>query len=227
MNGTLASFFVRCAAGSFDRQLRVVELVGESAWQFDMTSAILTFGEQYRWHTQILGAESYGSSTWLWAWANDASEIPLELLGAAKMMRIFGQHHQIPELAEPEIPLGEINGHYLSMIASGVCRANAYFRAPYQDGAAFLLIQDESFPRSTEPPLYRIVSVFAQAISSLDIDDHNLAFVGYLEYHGLAFEAQGGRIVVRHDNEPALTATFDESSRLANLEAKLKPVQSG
>ena len=34
------------------------------------------------------------------------------------------------------------------MIASGVCDADAYYRGPYEGGAAFLLIKDERFPRS-------------------------------------------------------------------------------
>ena len=94
----------------------------------------------------------------------------------------MGEERLISELTEPQLPLGEINGHFFGMIAVGVCQANAYYRGPYDGGAAFLLINDEAFPRNTDPPLQRIASVFPQAISGIDIPNHKLALMGHLKY---------------------------------------------
>lgn len=112
-------------------------------------------------------------------------------------------------------------GHVLAMIASGVCRADAYYRCTYEGGAAFVLIMDENFPKCTDPPLQRIATVFPQAIALLEIPDHKLALAGYLDHYGLRHEQDGDKIVVKENGEPVLTATFDERNRLTNLETTL------
>jgi hypothetical protein len=137
--------FSRYIAVSFGKQLHLAELVGSSNWHFDLSSGLLSFGNEYRWQVQVLGSEAEESQTWLWAWANEASGIPTALLGSALTLRMLGESHGIAELVEPEVPFGEVNGHLLAMIGSGVCRADAYYRCPYQGGAAFVLIKDENF----------------------------------------------------------------------------------
>lgn len=72
-----------------------------------------------------------------------------------------------------------------------------------------------------DPPLQRIVSIFPQAIASIDIANHKLAFIGYLEYYGLAHEQVEDRLVVKEDGGAVLTATFDELNRLTKLQGTL------
>jgi hypothetical protein len=134
---------------------------------------------------------------------------------------MLGEQHQIRELTELEVSVNVADGHTLSMIASRVCPANACFRCPYEGGALFVLIKDENFPRCTEPPLQRIATIFPQAISSLNIPNHPLAFSGYLDDYGLAYERDQDQIVVKENGVPVLTASFDEQDRLAKLEATL------
>jgi hypothetical protein len=202
--------FCRHAAFSFDKQLHLAELVDGLDWHFNMTSGLLSFGQHLHFRVQILGTESDHDHTWLWAWANEGSHIPPELLQASLQMKALGEEQQIPELTTPLLQLGDIDGHTLAMIASGVCQANAYYRCPYDGGAAFVLIQDESFPKSTEPPLVRIASVFPQAISSIEIADHRLALIGYLEHYGLVGQDEEGKLVVKADGQAVLVAAFDE-----------------
>ena len=152
---------------------------------FDVPTGTLSFGTTHRWHAQILGTESHETNTWLWAWANTGSNLPFALIQASLQMKQLGEQQQIPELTEPQIPLtDEINGHVLSMIASGVCDADAYYRGPYDGGAAFLLIKDAKFPPSKEPPLARLAHFFPQAISAFSIPDHRLALTSYLDQYG-------------------------------------------
>jgi hypothetical protein len=221
MQFELSNLFCRHVVASFDKQVRLSELVGDFHWHLNLASGLLSFADRYKWHVQILGTESDATHTWLWAWADEASNIPSQLLGSALTLRLLGEHYRIPELSEPQFPLGEIDGHFLAIIASGVCRANAYYRCPFDDGAAFLLIKDDGFPRFSELPLNRIASVFPQAISCLDIHDHRLAFAGYLEYYGLPLEEKGSKVIVKENGEPVFTAAFDELNRLTNLEATL------
>jgi hypothetical protein len=213
----LRNLFYQHAAASFGKQLHLAELVGEEDWHFNMASGLLSFGQHLHFHAQVLGTESFENSTWLWAWANEGSKIPFSLLKAALQMKALGEEQQIAELTTPMFQLGDIDGHTLALLASGVCQANAYYRCPYEGGAAFVLIQDESFPKPTEPPLVRIASVFPEAISAIEIPDHRLALMGHLDHYGLAYEEEAGKVLVKENGEAVLTAEFDELNRLTQL----------
>lgn len=221
MNSDLWAIFTHHAASAFAKQLHLDDLVGELDWHVDLGSGCLSFGDRYRWQTQVLGTASEINNSWLWAWANPSGIAP-ELLQAALALRDFGEQHGITELVEAQLPLAEIDGHFLALLASGLLDAGAYYRAPYEGGAAFLLITDERFPRCSEPPLGRIASVFPQALAALDIPNHKIALAGYLESCGLAFESEPARIVVKEKDEPVLMATFDEQERLTHLEVTLR-----
>lgn len=210
------------AAASFDKQLQLADLVGDLSWNFDLHSGTLSFGDKHCWQAQVLGTESHVNNTWLWAWANERSNIPPQLLDAALTVKKYGEQHGIPELTEPELPLGdEVNGHMLAMIASGICEADAYYRGPYEGGAVFLLIKDEKFERHSGNPVLRILHVFPQAISAIDIHDHRVAFVSYLGYYGLKGEPEDNAVVVRQDGKVVIRAEFDELNRLTKLEGTL------
>jgi hypothetical protein len=207
-------------ASSFDKQIHFGTLIDELGWQFNLSNGQISFGEVHRWSIQLLGTES--DDTWLWAWDNKSDDIPTHLLLTSFLMQTVGEQHGIAELTQPEVPLTQIDGHTLALIASGICQANAYYRCPYEGGALFVLIMDENFPKCQEPPLARIALVFPQMIANFEIPNHRLVFSSYLEYYGLAYEQEEDTITVNEGEEQVLTATFDEHNRLTNLEAKLK-----
>ena len=128
-------------------------------------------------------------------------------------MKALGEQHRIDEFTQPQVPLGEITSHIFALIASGVCRADAYFRGPYVGGAAFLLFKAGTLPSNPVSPLIRITRVLPEAISSLEIPNHKLAFLGYLDSSHLVGEAEGNTVVVKEDGKLVLTATFDERQR--------------
>ena len=222
----ISELLFRHTVSSFDKQLHLAELVEGLEWHLDLASGILSFGDRYAWRIQLLGTEAEETQTWLWAWANEASNLPPSLLQSSLQLRAFGEEQQIPELSTPMFPLDGIDGHLLAMLASGVCEADAYYHCPYEGGAAFVLIEDENFPKNTEPPLQRIASVFPQAIASIEIENHGEALTGYLEHYSLVGEVEGNTLVVREDGEAVLTAAFDEEDRLAKLEVSITSVAS-
>lgn len=209
------------AVVAFDKQHHLADLVGDAEWRFDLSTGLLSFGDRYRWQTQLVGTESDSSGTWLWAWANSASRIPAPLLVAGLVLKVFGERHGIPELTEPELSLDSVDGHTLALLASSLCEANAYYRCPHDGGALYVLIMDNSFPKSTTPPLQRVDTVFPQAITALGLPDHRLAFTSYLNWYKLTHQSDANRVVVRENGEPVLTATFDEHHRLTSLESVL------
>jgi hypothetical protein len=218
------SLIARALIGSFAKQLHISGLIGESSWEFDVATGTLSFGNGLHWQAQILGTESYQNNTWLWAWANTGSNLPPALIQASLQIKQFGEQQQIPELTAPQIPItDEINGHVLSMIVSGICDADAYYRGPYDGGAAFLLIKDPRFPRSTKSPLACIAHDFPQAISAFSLSDHRLALTSYLDQCSLSYVVKENAVVVSDGDVALLTAMFDQANRLTKLDVKLMP----
>lgn len=209
---------------AFEKQLFFLGLVQERPSHFDRTTGLLSFGDQHRWQTQIIGTVSEASNTWRWAWANAELNIPPHLLVVSLALKAHGKQNGIPEFTQPELPLAQFDGDTLALHASSACEADAYYRCPHEGGALYVLIMDDNFPECADEPLQRVVLVFPQAIASLDISDHEEALCGYLDHHGLEHEHDDNQIVVRdEDDEPVLTATFDEQRRLTKLEARLEP----
>jgi hypothetical protein len=221
MHPRLTSLFHRHAATAFDKQSHLADLIGSADWHFDLASGVLSFGDRYAWSAQLLGTESDETGTWLWAWANPSPGLAPALLAAAHALKELGEQCSIEELIRPQLPLREIDGHFLATIASGLGLADAYFRAPYDGGAAFLLVKDEAFPRPDVPPLLRIATLFPQALAALDLGDHKVALTHYLAYHRLTGEAAAETLVVRDDDGQVLTAAFDEYQRLTRLNLTL------
>jgi hypothetical protein len=227
MSPLLERLFCQHIAASFDKQMHLGDLVGDRSWRFNMHQGLLSFGDDLQWQIQILGTESEGSQTWLWAWANEASGIPSNLLQAAQAIRELGERNGIQELIDAEVPLSQADGHSLAAIATGVLDSHAYYRGPYEGGAVFLLITDSSFRRASENPPLRIASNFCQVISSYPIASHREAFQAYLRYYALPSRADGSEIVVEQDGTALLTAKFDRLDRLAKLESTVSPNTSG
>jgi hypothetical protein len=227
MQTKTAEMLARCILTSLGKQLHLVDLIGECSWHFDTHAGRLSFGHDVHWQAQILGTESFQNNSWLWAWANSGSNLSPALIQASLQMKQLGEQQQIPELIEPQISLtDEINGNVLSMIANGICNADAYYRGPYDGGAAFLLIKDTAFPRSSKSPLACIAHDFPQAISAISISDHRLALTSYLDQCGIAYTVKGNAVIAKEGDEPVLTAMFDELNRLTKLDVKMRPSTS-
>jgi Family of unknown function (DUF6882) len=218
MNPKLIATLNKHAAATFDKQLHLQELVGDLPWSYDLETGLLGFGDAYQWQTQVLGSQSDATGTWLWGWANEASGIPPSLLADVNSLRKLGAEKAISELCEPKLATDECDGHAWSILATGLCRAPAYYRGAYDGGALYVLIKDPNYPRKIDRPLLRLATVFPQAISTYEISDHKLALVGHAELLGLSFEQKGNDIVVANDRGQKLTARFDDQHRLTKLE---------
>lgn len=206
---------------AFDRQLLLADFIGDLPWAYDLQTGILSFGDRFTWRAEVLGTESEETDTWLWAWANEASNIPLEKQAASLKLKALGEEHDIAELTEPLVPLEHADGHAFASIAVGEGLGKAYYRGPYEGGAAFLLITDEQLELKVDDPLQRILTVFPQAISAMEISDHREALRGYLEHYGFEPQDQDGALVLHEDDEVVLRAEFDDLGRLTKLEGML------
>ncbi|WP_145049916.1 DUF6882 domain-containing protein [Lignipirellula cremea] len=206
---------------AFDRQLLLTELIEDLPWSYDLQVGVLSFGDRFHWKAEVLGTESDETGTWLWAWANEASNIPPELQAASLKLKALGEEHGIAEFTEPVVPLDHADGHSFASIAVGEGLGKAYYRGPYDGGAGFLLITDEQLQFQVDDPLRRIMTVFPQAISSMELPDHREALRGYLEHYGLEPHEVDRSLVVVEDDQEVLRAEFDEHQRLRELQGTL------
>lgn len=71
--------------------------------------------------------------------------------------------------------------------------------------------------------ILRATMVIPQAISALEIQDQRAAVAAYLRQAGIEAKEEDGKLVVYGDDEPALTAEFDDLGRLTSLQSHLEP----
>lgn len=202
---------------AFERQLRLVDLVGDLNWKYNSQSGVLFLGDRFRIEAEVLGTECEETGTWLWAWANEASNIPVAQQSASLKLRALGEKRRIVELTKPMNSLDLVNGFTASSIAVGEGLGKAYYRCPYEGGAAFVLITDMQLELQVDEPLQRILTLLPHAISMFELPDHRVALRGYLGHYGLKTEGKGEYLFLRQRGEETLRAEFDEHGRLREL----------
>jgi hypothetical protein len=221
-----------CAA--FDRQLEFAEFLGENYnWNIDVTAGTLTLAtpqQNYVLAMQLLGTESEADGTWLWAWANDASNLPSESLHAALRVKVAGETYSIREMhdATPFEVDDTVNGHTLALMASGLTVADCYHRCPYQGGALFVLVFDEQYRALIEQRrqsenvnvIARIANRFPQIISSVPVTNHHRALSAYMRHYGMDVTDEPGRLNGTLPSGENIVATFDNLNRLTDLSAR-------
>lgn len=236
---TFEELFIKHGAASFDKQIYLQAMLGKAGWGLDLTTGVLAFRrpheEPLQLNVQVLGTESEDSNSWLWGWANAEQGFRAELLLSALEVKVQGDRLGVPELTTAELPLSpRVNGARISAIASGICRAGCYFRAPYPRGALYLLVRDPRFKRPVSQPIQRILRAFPMFLSdNSSIADQREALLGYLQFYKLDVEVQGQRVVARSHKAArttigkqladTLVAEFDAAGRLLSLSELVTP----
>lgn len=218
---SMDDLMIRYGAIAWEKQLFLSEQLGENppSWQFTMSDGKLRFEDKFAFDIQLLGTESEATQTFLWAWSNDASNIPDALLTAANELKKKLADDEIFTNADPFPTNEQTNGHRLAMIASTVLGANAYYRGPYEGGALYMLIFDDAFPQDTRKPIQRIATGFAQFIQSVQIFDHKQALRYYAQAHQLNISTseEGKHLILEQADGERLQASFDVQNRLTQI----------
>ncbi|MEO8606305.1 MAG: DUF6882 domain-containing protein [Chloroflexota bacterium] len=218
----LNALFLQHVAASYDKQMALGDLIGGSDWQFDMGTQSLTFGTKIRFKIQVIGTESTHSRTWLWSWANEASGIPTPMLRASDSLRTYGQRSGIREFTQASFGLSDqANGHILSMIASGLCNGDAYYRGPYDGGALFMLIRDDRYPHQTINPANRVSTLFPQLIATMPVSNQRQAFLHYLEFYLAKVSVDDNILTGTFSNKQVVEARFLPDNRLESIKTKM------
>ena len=219
---TFDDLLSRHAGAAMWRQLALSDIVGDAGWGIDMGEGRLTIGD-HAFPIQLLGSEAEGDRTWLWAWANEASNLPEPLLAFARELRARGEREGIGELTERSFPLDRADGHRIGLLASGLAGdGHAYYRAPYDGGALFVLIE-APVPPVNQVPAVRVAGVLTQTISAFTLD-HRAMARGFLEDAGFDVEAERSSIVGRRGGD-VVSIGIDQAGRIGEIKATLVPGQ--
>jgi len=201
------------AASTLDKQRILMDLIGEKHdWDFDMNYGTITFNGTHAFPVQIIGTESTAAKTWLWSWANSESGIPAPLLTAASKLKAFGAQHQIAEFTSPQLKLGDVTGPLLSTIATGLTRADAFYRGPYPGGAIYLVINAPPLKARTDSSPLRLVSNFSQLIATTPVE-HRKAWKTYLEQKGYQLSEAADSVIGTSPTGEKVVARFDAHGR--------------
>jgi hypothetical protein len=233
MSPEFETLYGRHVIASFEKQFHLADVVGTRSWGFSMDDGLLTFtdddaqpaGPPIAFAAQLLGSAADRDHTWLWSWANEASQIPAALTQGAQRLRESGMAPEFTT-ATFALDLENVDDHRLALMSSGVLAADAYYRGPYNGGAAFFVLRDERL-RLPAPAGPRIISTISQAISSVPIVDHRAAITAYFDARGLQPSADGDNAIVGTMTDGELRAEFDMQGRLADLHGTLRPSGNG
>jgi len=207
--------YLEHAIASYDKSVYLDAMHGRHSWELRLDLGTLAFSEPHgvreEYAVQFLGTASTSRRTWLWAWANEAVFPQKSALVCAQELAALDKHGQLPELARPETSLIRSNSTIaldtmLAAVASGICRAGAHFRAPYDDGALLMLIKDARFKRPVQRPLARIVRIVPMYFARYQVKDALSAFMSYVSFYRLQPVAEahdtGTRVTVAPRSEP-------------------------
>ncbi|GAB7039182.1 MULTISPECIES: DUF6882 domain-containing protein [Catenuloplanes] len=213
--------FSRHVATALARQLALADHLGDRDWQLDLTEGTATFGGDLRYRVQLLGTESHHDGTWLWAWANEASNLPPALLGLAMWMREYGANNGIPELTEASFPLDRAQGGQLALVASALS-GRCYYRGPYDGGALFFHL--EGLPAEIVAPARpeRVLTVVGQVLQGFPVD-HRLMVTSFLAQQGWQVEDTPAEVTGRHPGGTDVRVAFDELGRVTGLTGSIQP----
>lgn len=208
------------AGTSFEKQYNLSEVIGSSDWQIDMETGLISFGDNLSFPMQILGSYAFDSGTWLWAWANEASNIPCELLTEANTLKQLGEEYNIEFLTMPEYKMETVDVHSLGIIASGKFGSSAYYAGNYGSGILLVTVKSSQVDNIEFNEQARILTVIPELVSIFAVN-HKRTIENYLLAKGYVITEKENSISASKENN-TIIAEFDEKGRLAKINGEIK-----
>lgn len=195
------------------------DVVQYRGWNADIVEGKISFGDDYEFEMQILGTFSHSSQTWLWAWANEVSEIPENVMRQALQLRKYGETHQNSFLTERTFDFSENELHQIGLITSGMFGADAYYLADYGDGVMVVTMVGEEIKKHRKDTATQILTLFPEFISYFEVNHRN-ALYQYLKLKRFDISEQGEKITATRGGN-VINASFDNENRLIELKGNI------
>lgn len=207
------------AGCAFEKQQNFNDLTGDLAWNIDLNTATLSFGN-LDFPIEVIGSLSFNDYSWMWGWANSKSGIPENLLQSSLDLKQIGEEKQIEEFTKGHFGVTEGFEHKMGIVASGLLNADAYFCANYGQGTMVLTLKSDKIPKIDTNKLEKVLTTFPQLIGGIDLN-HKEAFKNYLIDRNFELNLSSKNKVEGLRNNTVLVAEFDELNRLQSLNGKI------
>ncbi len=208
----LQTYLERYALITLEKQDKLESLIAESIHELDLDTGKIRFND-LAFPMQVLGTESDNTLTWLWAWADEQTEISSSLMQSSIQLRNWGVTEGIPEFTTPSLDLGRADGNVIALISAEVCKASGYYRDSYEGGAVLLLLFDSII--DSQPPFDRgrLVRRMSDIFSRYDLNHRN-ALLSYLRLKRLSPAEERDTVNCELESGERLNAEFDAAGRL-------------
>lgn len=164
----------RCILLSCEKQEKLRSLAGEHLLHMDLDAGTVRFSEALSVPFQVLGTESENTLTWLWAWADEQTDIPHQLIRSSLEMRAWLQQEGLNDVSRPSVDLDLADGTMLSAVATTFCKASAFYRDPYEGGALYLLLFSRDIDRQPDLNRTGLIRILGELVAMFDLDLKNV-----------------------------------------------------
>ncbi len=219
-----SDLLTRYAGMALDKQSQLQDVYGDiQRWDVDLDAGKIYLDGHEGIAVQAIGSFAYGDSSWLWAWGNQASDLPEAVLADVARIRQYGQQHGIGWLNERSFPSTFERLHEIGAAAVGLCGADAYYLGDYGQGVLLMNLYDDKLKQAhTNSPHLRTLSMIPQLVSVFELPDHRAAVRHYLQDKGYRL-TETDRQLSAERADGGLVAEFDAQGRLSGLNSRMQP----
>ncbi|MCE9565493.1 MAG: hypothetical protein K8U57_26020 [Planctomycetes bacterium] len=234
MDEQLIALYHRHVGMAFDRQMRLAAFLhkksASGAWEYDTTTAILTF-DKVQFEAPILGSHASHNNSWLWAWSNKHLKLSITNRALGDTVRALVHRLNVHVLGAPAFALEPLLGptltqsaaHILGVILVGELGYDAYQAFPNDGSTELVLIRDDRLKFTEKHPLVRIATQFTELLRSMPVMDDKATLTAYAHHYGLTVTEQPNTLKITAGGKDELTATFDAQGRFAKFDGVAIP----
>jgi hypothetical protein len=220
---TFTDLLEQHAGLTVEKQRALSTLLGSHRWDANIPDGKLSFtlesGDIITCDIQLIGTESYESQTWLWAWANKQSHLPLKLLRTVMELQEFGVVSNIEALIRDSTPLNEIPAQAFAIVATGFTDADAYYRGDYGSGALYCALKLPDLRERPPTTTLEITGVMTELISAVELN-HRRAMLNYVKAKSWRVFNEERTITAQASDGSRVVAHFDELDRITSLQTQ-------
>ncbi len=215
---SLTSYLEQFALLSLEKQEKFLRAVGDAVPVLYLDAGLIRFSK-LEFPFQVLGTESENTLTWLWAWADEQTEVPENLLQSSFEMRKWGEKEGIVECTAPSVDLNAADGTMISLVASGICSASCYYHEVYQGGGLFLLLFSDAIDRQRGFTVASLSRSFSD-LASVQEFNHRTAFRSYFESKQIPFTEHDTFIASELESGEDIRGNFSRSGQVISINGK-------
>ncbi len=210
---TMLAALERYALAALEKQDRLAGVAGDGPYDLLLDAGKVRFASGYEFSLQVLGTESDNTFTWLWAWAEEQTELHPNIVQTSLALREWGAREGVAVFTSPATDLDVADGNAIALIAVQVAQASCFFRDAYEGGAAYLLLFGEAIDRGPSFDRARLARHFTDIVARYEVDPRR-TLRSYFTITGLPFAERGRAVIGTLATGEQFEAEFADDGRI-------------